>query len=426
MSSVLMYFDLAAVPLYCLWRVRRNNQAILNPLFWLVFFSYFYLTLSSALVSEAALWFSFSAKTVEYTNLLCNWNTFVFFMFLVSSKDYTFVVDPSYVPRKLTYQLSQLFLFGSCILLAAVLVVNAPAMLAVYYDRIEALTIFSRLYFDYHLGLLIMVMIASTTIIVWRTRKLLWFVPLLLPLAFDLLSNGRHITFLVVICVYLNYFLLTGKPRFKLIALILLALGGSALVRFGSLQLDLESVRNALGEFVWTRMTTSMVYESLVGHGNPFAYFISSMSHLVPGIVSTHLFGVLEPTFVDVIREEYPAGFGMAGNIVSEALFYGGVPFAVLSPIIIGAVFFILYRVKLCKTMPGFILFCFVTSGMTQMMRMGFYSTFLIFFYLMMSYLIWIVLLEGHRQFATVTRNPIHHPATPKASVTTTGAVQVV
>jgi hypothetical protein len=44
----------------------------------------------------------------------------------------------------------------------------------------------------------------------------------------------------------------------------------------------------------------------------------------------------------------------------------------------------------------------------------------------MMSYLIWIVLLEGHRQFATVTRNAIRNRATPQASVTTADAVHVV
>lgn len=177
-------------------------------------------------------------------------------LFFIFSRDYTFDLNSFYVPRKITYQLSQLFLIVISSVFFLVLIVYSPSMLAIYYDRIEALSLFSKIYLDFHFGLLLNIMIASAILIVWRTRKFIWFAPLLLPIAFDLLSNGRHMTFLIVICVYFNYLMLTGKPRFKLIALSLLLLGATALIRFESMEFDIKNVRLALGEFVWTRVTS--------------------------------------------------------------------------------------------------------------------------------------------------------------------------
>lgn len=408
MTYLLMQFNLIAVPLYCFYRLRKNSYlTLLNPCFYLLLLSYIYLTVSSAFIRsflEIDIYYTnyletlFKANSIETTNLLCNWYTLVFFIFFVISTDYKIIVI-NFKPKTLSYQIALILASLTSLVLLIITIIYGPTLIATS-NRGEALTIFAEeVFVKYRIGNLVMIMLGSIAVLVWRNKNFKWYLLLLIPIALELLSKGRTISLICIIFAYINYVTITQKTILSKIGLLCLGLIATGLWRSSFDFSWSEVLYRSLAEVVFSRVTTTIVYDNFLSYGNLGDYLIESSVGFLPPFLSNLFIDTDIETYTFILSDLYYSGTGftLAGNIVSEALFYGGLTFAIISPLIIGSIFYGLHKLQIHKTFPGFIFFCFLIANLQRIMRTSFYDNFLTFVYLMTSYLVWITLIEWGR-----------------------------
>lgn len=428
LSDLLMYFNLIVIPLYCFRRFRKKSYLILlNPCFYLLFFSYIYLTLSSALIDSylASLkirnadylynfYVSFSQEAMEVTTLLGNWFTLVFFLFYIFSADKK-ILPKQFKPKKITYYIALFFTGIVSLIFLALIIVYGPTLIAMFArgaNRGELLSYFApEIYDKYKVNVLIKLLLASIAVIVWRKKNFKWYIFILLPIVLELLSKGRTLSFAGVVFLYINYVFIAKKTKILIISLLILLIVGTGFVRYGNLGFDLKQYAVLIfSDAILTRFSSLMVYDRFLDAGDLGEYFLFSSLRFLPVKVVQLILGyeykdrVLAVILDDAYRSKL--GFSLASNIVGEALYYGGITFAILSPIIMGSIFYSMNQGKIYRTFPGFIFFCFMMSSLQHIMRSAFYDKFLSLVYLMFSYLIWISILEGGRVvFIKVKKN---------------------
>lgn len=380
---------------------------MLNPCFYLLIGSYVYLTLSSFLLKRYLAVYSsidlfrFKPESIQITNLFCNWFTLVFFVF------YIFSVEPKNIisrfkPKAKTYQIAIGFTMLTSLILLIVTVAYAPTLIT-FTTRLDVFRFYvDEIFFKYKIALLINILLGSLAVIVWRTKNFRWYIVLLIPIILDLLAKGRTMSFVCLVFAYINYVIITKKASIFKITILLLGIIATGILRHNfSFSWD-GLVLRLFSEVILTRFTTILVYDHFMNSGDLVIYLFQSLFRLLPNSI-TDLLLDSEPGYIVVVGKfaasKVPGATfsGLAGNLVSEALFYGGITFAIVSPLIIGSIFYSLNRLRIYKTFPGFIFFCFLISNLLKMMRASFYDQFLIFIYLMFSYLIWITIWEGGR-----------------------------
>lgn len=401
-----LYFNLIIIPIYCCLRIIKNSfLALLNPCFYLLIFGYFYLTVSSAFLESAndigfdiISMLKVSQETVTITNIICNWFTFVFFIFYIQSKDINkAIISSSFTPKDLTTKISMIIAILTGSLLVILILRYAPSLQEIP-GRKEALEEFTKQVIEpYRLGNVITLMLASVAVLSWRNKNFIWYPLLILPIILESSSRGRTLSSQCILFAYLNYVAITRKPRLWIATpLILGFLFFAVTLRVTSEAESQLLIASLMGEFVQTRLSTIVVYDNFLNADDLLMYFFKSFFKILPGALSNFLLGETENYVLFLERNYYDdaLGFSVAGNIVSEALFYGGLTFAIVSPIIIGSLFLIIHKSPLNKTFPGFIFCCFLIIGLIPISRGGFYEYFVMYIYLMFSYLLWITILE--------------------------------
>ena len=411
-SYILGYFNLIFIPIYCFWRFKKDDFLIfLNPLFYLLFASYFYLTISSVLfdnfinyqLSFKPILGKITESDIAITNLLCNWTVLVFLFFYSLSKNWYVFYSIDYKPRKKTYQFALFFLGISALIYLLVIIIYGSDLFNS--SRREALEFYADLFARFRLENFTTLLLVSSTVLVWRFKESRWYLFLLLPIVFGMLAKDRDLLFQGGIFSYINLVILNRKTYFVLLLLGLVILLLFGLINDFSLEGNIltgQSLYNVLGEFFNTRVTTIIVYKNYLGYGNLIDYLKESLLTILPSTIQT---SILDNSILDYhleIKNYYNSigiNFGLAGNIVSEALFYGGTTFAIISPFIIALIFYILNLLRIYRLFPGFIFLCLLLAKFYVIMRSSFYDNFLEIFYLMFSYLIWLTWLEKNKIF---------------------------
>lgn len=425
MPDLLMYFNLIAIPLYCFRRFRKKSYLILlNPCFYLLFFSYIYLTLSSALLDSYIVYLktlnldyiynffiSFSQEAIEVTTLLGNWFTLVFFLFYIFSSDQR-ILPSQFRPKKITYYIALLLTALVSLILLVLIIIHAPSLLSIS-DRGALLTYYAQeLNSKYKVSILIIILQACIAVIVWRKKNFKWYIFILSAIVLDLLTKGRTISFTCIVFLYINYVFITRKTRIWIICLFVIAITSSVFLRFESFEFNFKNnVLVILADAILSRFSSVVVYDKFLHGGDLGEYFLVSSLKFLPETISRLIFGYesyRDISLGGVLADYHKStiGFGLASNIVGESLYYGGITFAILSPIIIGSIFYSMNQGKIYRTFPGFIFFCFLMSNVQSIIRSSFYDRFLTFVYIMLTYLIWISILEGGRViFIKVKKN---------------------
>ncbi|MCU0537962.1 MAG: hypothetical protein MUD14_29095 [Hydrococcus sp. Prado102] len=417
LSDLLAYFNLIAIPIYCYRRFKKHTYLIfLNPCFYLLIVSYLYLTISSILINPfielieiSFPLMTFRSDSIQATNILCNWYTFVFFIFYIFSTERKIVLVP-YTPKKITYQIALLFTFIVSTSLFLILLLQGPLLLATS-GRAESIEIFAQEFLEkYRLIPQVNVLLGSLAVIVWRNKNFKWYLVLITPIILELLSRGRTMSFSIIVFAYLNYLTITKKLALVIIIGLLTLLISTVLLRSTHGHASLTSVVFInLSELLYTRVTTIITYDNFMNHGDLNNYLLSSFFKWMPNLIFSLFFERGESyvlTLRNFYEEKYNISIGLAGNIVSESLFYGGVTFALITPLIIGGIFYLINKLKIYKTFPGFIYFCLLMATLRIYIRQSFYDNFLLLTWLMFSYLIWITVLERKKQiFITASKN---------------------
>lgn len=171
----------------------------------------------------------------------------------------------------------------------------------------------------------------------WRIS--FYFLPTILLCVFSLLSGDRDFAFNSLVCaMVLCAITLTDRGVRRVLLAAPIAVIFLIAVRyvqnnyvgsgFGQLRADYVF----LSEFYHTGFTTSfIVSQGLFSEGDLTTYILSAMFKPVAALTTT-----LElPWYADIISAQVGRSFGLAGNVISESLYYGGVTLAIVWPFVI-------------------------------------------------------------------------------------------
>lgn len=405
--NLITIISLVTIPLYCIYRINKSKYtALLNPSLHLLIWGYAYFIFPIFLMPENPLFrfFKLSDTTYQETSLLCNWYVFIFFIYYLFSSDKK-IESTDYYPKPITYDLS-IFFTALTSAIFIFLVFKFGAELWGIESRSQALRTFSINIFEgFKYPVLLNLFIASVSVIAWRTRSFYSFLLIPLAISLDLLAKGRMVAWTYLFFAYINYVSISKKAALKVAIPIFTLLVSTVFFRLSDTNKDLD-LMDAIGLFFSDQTNTFLgallYYQDYVGKGNLVNYLLFSFFQFLPNAFTLSLFDYssqAETTTSFTVDLDYinKIGYSLANNIVGESLYYGGIEFAIISPLIIGGIIYGLYKFRVFKTFPGFIFMCFVIASLRGTVRGNFYSSFLQNIWLMYSYLIWLTLLEWGR-----------------------------
>jgi hypothetical protein len=409
-SNLTTIIILVIVPAYCYYRIQKNKyMALLNPSLHLVVWGYVYLSFPVFFMHDYYLHkiFKFSDQIYSSTNALCNWYVFVFLIYYILSKDQK-IESAGYRPKIITYTIATFFV-GLTTLIFIFLLFKFGGTLLGMKDRGEALRYFGEnIFFNFKYPIFLNIFIASVAVIVWRSRSFYSYLLIPLAISLDLLAKGRMIAWTYLLFAYINYVAISKKTAFKLAIPFFFLLVSTVFFRIEPDD-NTKKVKDVLtllttifSDPINNRFTVPLYYKNYVGEGNLGEYMLFSLFQFLPNSITLPLFGyssIIQTSITYVVDQDYRGkiGYSLSSNIVGEALYYGGIDFAIISPLLIGFLIYSLYTFRVFKTFPGFIFFCFVLSGLRGVMRGTFYNSFLPSIWLMVSYLVWLTVLEWGR-----------------------------
>ena len=374
--------------------LRHGGVSVFNFSLYPLVCGYFYL-LIPALIPVASSFedtLSISANSFEVVDLLSVWCVTIFLAGYLLSVERKIKFNTEIKLAPLTCSLSTASQIFSCFVALFVLLRHGPALFALSGDRASSYEYYAREILDvYKLQLVFSLALVASTLRYIQTRKLISFYPLVPFVAIDVLQGGRGYSFAAIVVFGLN-FLMLNMSRFKRVAL---ALTLSVIFLFSSAffrrYINVDETADPLlilfGEFFFTRLTGQIVYDNLASQGDLLTYFFVAISKLLPQFIVAPFFNEkdLVPYYV-VVNDWVGAGFGLAGSIVSESIYYGGVGFGFFSPIIIATIFLFLNRSGFIFGLGGYLFFLILSSSMYLIFRTDFYSNFFSIIYKFLFY----------------------------------------
>lgn len=400
------------------FRVQRallNNNItglLYNPSLYLFVFVYFYLVLGTLLspTGQMLVGFAFYSEASDQASWLC------YYYFAVVSGFYWMSRD-----RLLRYREFQLGAIGeltaALFMLALpyayfLLLTQGPALAELQTNRYAAMKFFSEAFSQKGFGQTYCVSMAACTIYALRypqDPKVPWiFMIGILPfLVADYFQNARGTIFGIFT---LGFILLCTRrqklyiaPAFSaVVALMIFGIIWRTDYRSASFSTNLLA---SLSELYLTRASVDYVIGSDANAGL-FHLFSSSLDRILPGIAKA-IDDSNVPYFTDYIEQTMKLSFGLAGNLVSESYYYGGLPFALISPLIIGSIYLLMASSRALCYLPGFIFNIFLIVTTIGMVRNGFYSGFATIIGAMLILLSFITFFGGGIQ---VLEEDAHEP----------------
>lgn len=359
---------------------QENITGLLyNPLLYLFVFVYLYMVLGSLLApaGQALIGFVFYAEASDQASWLC------FYYFAVITGFYWLSRD-----RQLRYMELKLGVIGEltaglCLLALPyayfLLLTQGPALAELQTNRYAAMQFFAEAFSQNGFGQTYCIAMAGCTLYALRFPEdpkvpLIFLIGILPFLAADYFQNARGTIFGIFTLV----FILICTRRQKLYITPAIA-AVSALMLFGIIwRTDYRSVDlatnllSSLSELFLTRSSVDYVIGSDTNVGL-FHLFSSSLDRIIPGIAQT-IDDSNVPYFTDYIEHTMRLSFGLAGNLVSESYYYGGLTFTLISPVIIGSIYLTVAHSRGLCFLPGFIFNVFLIVSTIGMVRNGFYS----------------------------------------------------
>lgn len=405
MTQLSLLFLLIFVPAYIAFRAVRSGAAsVFNFSLYPLIFSYFYLLVPSLVpfVTTLDKMLSLSSDSFEIVDQLGAWSVGVFLFGYFLTKDSPLKFNEGLRLSSLTLSFSRFFQVVCVVVSMLILARHGSSLYALSGDRALSYEYYAKEIMDvYKLPVLFSFCAVASTLLYLRYGTLRNLAPLLPFAVLDALQGGRGYTFAALIVFGLNY-LAVHMERFKRVMLLMasfaLFLFASAFVR-RYLAVDDTSDPWVVffGEFFFTRLTAQFTFDNLAGHGDLLTYFFVSVSKLFPQFLVAPLFNEddLVP-YHAVVNDWTGVGFGLAGSIMSESLYYGGIGFGVVSPMVIAAIFCLMQRSRVYLRLPGYLFFIVLSSSMYLIFRTGFYTNFFSFGYMFIFYFS-VMILPSYR-----------------------------
>ncbi|KAB0460951.1 O-antigen polymerase [Vibrio kanaloae] len=221
-----------------------------------------------------------------------------------------------------------------------ILVKYSPQLFANFSSRGVAYSIYSDVFNNFKIPIVFAVAsVCSITLSIFIRFKLIYFTPQIILIILAGLSGDRDMIFSIIV-----FFMLIGVIKIpndkikKLVIFVCITMLLLIIFRFfqnGYFSSGTHGIRIdylLLSEFYHTAFTTTyMIQNNLVSNGNLFEYIYTPILKNV-----SFLFGIERVSwYADIVSGHIGRGFGFAGNIMSESLYYGGVILLLAYPFII-------------------------------------------------------------------------------------------
>jgi hypothetical protein len=316
---------------------------------------------------------TFSPQAFEKSQWLAIEYVTVFFIAYLISKDHIIQFTEN-LPGKMSRQIALIVYMLIPVILLFIITFFVPKVFALKHDRGTALMMYEKtIDGPFKLTILLYLHVAATFILFWKKKKLALLLPLLLYWIIDFSHGGRTMTLMTLIFGYILVVLKTEKTYFKYFLILILLMVVAGLVQRTTDSGWLWYLYMSGVEFSNTRMTTVYLFDHPEVHGDIVVYFANAVSKIFPGGFFAKLIDFGD-WYGEYLAKKIGLGYGLAGNLMSEALFYGGVPFAVASPFIIGGFLLLLNRMKWHTKIIGLTYILILIVSMQNIVRTYFYG----------------------------------------------------
>jgi len=397
---VLLILLLIAEPLLILRRYIKSEKNgsvigfVLNPLLYFLVLSYLYFLVPAAFLDIyiEVFGFHFLEGDIYIIRILYVYYNILFLLIFCLSSDNAIKIRHSFLSINLQIFM-KIYLFFLTVLLIYVLFTEFANINMLREDRGAAFSYYtSNVHFKYKISFVNINVIVLSLLLAINSINKNWFVYLLpyIPIILlDYSHGGRAISFSVAVAFAI---LLTIKnnrlPIKKMIIFFSLMIFMGYLQRSGGSIEPLFSILMALGEFFSTGVTPLIVLK----HNIAFQFselLLRIILSLLPGIVKA-AFNDVNTSYINTIEEAAGLGYGLAGNLLSEALVYGGMIFALISPIIICLILYFINKTFLKKKLIGFLFIILILCSSQNIIRFSFYESILPILYTIAVWLFYL------------------------------------
>lgn len=357
--------------------IKNPAGSLMNPLFLLLIFSLFYFSLPALYIEYALMIMRTSVKidTIETAKLYSIVYIFCFFVFYLLSKDHKFCFTDS-SPSNMTVGISKILWGVISLFLIFLIIMYFPKIYVLRDSREMALDAYEHLInMRFKLRLILYAHLCIIFVLFWKDKSLFWLFPCLLYLIIDYSHGGRTMSLLVILFSYLILILKTDKHYLKFAIIIVFIMATSGLVQRANADGSIYWYLYFSGlEFSNTYLTTVLYLDDMsIYEQSTFEYVVVSLSKIVPGGLADKYFGFGE-WYGNGLSEQLGFGFGLAGNLITEALVYGGKTWAFINPIVIGSFMLTLNKSNIHKNLWGFFFILIICITMQNMVRSYLYG----------------------------------------------------
>lgn len=352
------------------------SGSLLNPLFYLVVLSafYFILPLTISHFTLSIIGWNIHSETILKCTFISFYYCVVFLGFYLSSKDHA-VQFAGGATKKEGILLAKILNALICILLLYIIVARVPSVFAVRGSRVAAYSLYQHsIESPFKLRIIMLVHFGILWLLFIRYRKYKWLLPLLAYLIIDFSHGGRIAS--VMTCLFFYIILVIDKKKTFLrwaIAAVILFLAAGVLQRDTVAASIVWKLYSASLEFVNTYLTTIFLCEHPEYHQGALEYIIWSISKILPGGLVGRVME-FEGWYGELLSDRIGLGYGLAGNIISEALIYGGWLGGIINPFLIGGICLFVNSMKGKKTLAGSWSVLFLCLPMQENMRQFFWG----------------------------------------------------
>ena len=384
------YFLIGYIFLIYFFLIRRfikcPTGSLSNPLFYIVGFGALYFLLPASYLDYILLVAGLSAKasTVIECQWFSIWYETVFFMFYLLSNDYQLRFNTTKANDSVVNVCWWLNVLLCCFLLF-IIIIYVPKIFALRDNRGAAFELYEySVNSPFRFRQITYCHIVIMFVLVWAKRKLIYLLPCTAYLIIDYSHGGRTSSLIILLFVYFCLILIKRKTyiNYALISIVFLTAVG-LLQRSDSSKFSELAFTSGM-EFSNTYITTAYLLEHSDYKLDSIEYIFVSLMKLFPGGIVDKMTGFV--WYGDLLSEKVGLGYGLAGNLITEALIYGGKLFAIINPVLIGGILFILNEMSLKKTLFGILsilLLCFTMQITIRQYFWGFifYPLQIILFY---------------------------------------------
>lgn len=372
--------------------VKNPAGSLLNPLFYLLLFSSLYLLLPLLYIDfilEVADW-DVSKETISKCYFWSLWYVGIFFVAYVSSRDGEYYFS-SNKPSVSVVNMSKIVYVILTLLIIYIVCAYAPTIYSLRSDRGLALQIYeSSVNGKFKLRILTYCHLMSMLVLFWRYRSYLYLLPIIGYLLIDYSHGGRTVSLMVILFAYIIMVLNTRKTYINLALCAVVAF-----IISGVLQ------RSASSNFIWTLYMSAAEFSNtyltsifLLGHPDfsydGLAYMAVSLSKVLPGGFVDRLLEFGE-WYGNFLSNDIGHAYGLAGNLLTEALVYGGKFFALINPLLIASICYILNAMRCKRVLSGCIFVLMLCISMQNIVRSYFWGFLLYPVQFLLFYLFWLI-----------------------------------